>query len=728
MIAVWNEPLLNEKNITLAFRLILKEKLDFTIKLAAASCYKLYVDGKFVSFGPHRAALGYAKTYEKGLHGKVIVVEVNSLQIKNFCWMQQSPFFACTIHTTHETYNSLNFSCHLINDRVQKVQRYGYQRGFIECYKIQHDKTAFYNGALSYPTIKTVEVKAPVFINKLTHEPLYSTHFPIGIIDKGYVNINRTKKIWRDRAHYIKHGVEGFYLKDCEEKVIDEVSQFDYAHENDNNIYQYTTFDFGRNLTGFTNIMVKTNKPCTIYVVFDEILTQDPKLKIVDFKRNDTANVHKWTLTQAGTFMLSTFEPYTMRYSVVITDNPDAINISFTDYENPDVDLFSFSCLDTEISDIIKAAQRTFAQNSVDLLSDCPSRERAGWLCDAYFSSISERVFTGNNLVEKSFLDNYSLFEKSNDLPQNMIPMCYPADVMNYQFIPNWGMWYILEVIKYASIYGNDDTVKRSKDKIFNLLTYFASKENELELLEDLEGWIFVEWSAANNFDRVCGVNIPTNICYMACLKKVGEFFKLENLIEKANRLQKTIIQLSYNGEFFVDNLIRNESSQLIQTTKLSETCQYYAFWFNLISPLDYPHLYNELMYHLGENRQKDYRKDISESNVFLGLYLRIDLLIRENKRNEILIECKKLFNKMAQTTGTLWEHTDIRASCNHAFASYAIRWIIFALTGYDVLSNKSTSTQGIGIDCDFKIPLSNKHFLSLSVKENVVHMQDLEN
>ena len=60
------------------------------------------------------------------------------------------------------------------------------------------------------------------------------------------------------------------------------------------------------------------------------------------------------------------------------------------------------------------------------------------------------------------------------------------------------------------------------------------------------------------------------------------------------------------------------------------------------------------------------------------------------------------------------------------AFATYAIRWIIFALTGYDVLFNKSTSSQGIGIDCELKIPLQNNKFMSLSVKDNIVYLRKL--
>lgn len=33
-------------------------------------------------------------------------------------------------------------------------------------------------------------------------------------------------------------------------------------------------------------------------------------------------------------------------------------------------------------------------------------------------------------------------------------------------------------------------------------------------------------------------------------------------------------------------------------------------------------------------------------------------------------------FDYMANLTGTLWEHKDIKASCNHGFASHVLVWL----------------------------------------------------
>lgn len=117
-----------------------------------------------------------------------------------------------------------------------------------------------------------------------------------------------------------------------------------------------------------------------------------------------------------------------------------------------------------------------------------------------------------------------------------MIPMCYPSDAYD-AFIPNWGMWYILELEKYANRWGRDEIIEQSKAKVDGLLQYFASKENEFGVLENLDGWVFVEWSSANDASHIQGVNIPSNICYAATLKAAANLYAYEKLLKKADRI-----------------------------------------------------------------------------------------------------------------------------------------------------------------------------------------------
>ena len=64
---------------------------------------------------------------------------------------------------------------------------------------------------------------------------------------------------------------------------------------------------------------------------------------------------------------------------------------------------------------------------------------------------------------------------------------------------------------------------------------------------------------------------------------------------------------------------------------------------------------------------------EIHPSNAFIGNYLRLDLLASQGLHSQCLEETKGYFEYMADTTGTLWEHKNTEASCNHGFASYYI-------------------------------------------------------
>lgn len=67
---------------------------------------------------------------------------------------------------------------------------------------------------------------------------------------------------------------------------------------------------------------------------------------------------------------------------------------------------------------------------------------------------------------------------------------------------------------------------------------------------------------------------------------------------------------------------------------------------------------------------------EIAGTNVFIGKYLRIELLYRQGLFEEVIKEIKEVFLGMAKETGTLWEHTLPTASCNHGFASYVLYWL----------------------------------------------------
>lgn len=69
--------------------------------------------------------------------------------------------------------------------------------------------------------------------------------------------------------------------------------------------------------------------------------------------------------------------------------------------------------------------------------------------------------------------------------------------------------------------------------------------------------------------------------------------------------------------------------------------------------------------------RERKLHPEVWPANAFIGNYLRLELLSRAGLVRQVLEETVGYFSKMADRTGTLWEHDDMRASCCHGFASH---------------------------------------------------------
>lgn len=727
--AVWAEGQKNQMNRAFAFVLDLGKKQMGEICLSAASCYKVIADGKLMGFGPNRTAHGYARAAVYPFNAQYITVEVQSHFVPNFCWVKREPFFACVLKTERgKEYFAEDFNCFALSDRVQKVRRYSFQRGFCETYINEKDRSALYfcKPQNAFPRVKTEKAELPHLLPSETLNPALSEIFAEKVIDSGYCKTSPEIAVYVDRTEtLIGTVIEGFKRGEWQDFSTDEISRITYLSGAKSGDYAYETLDFSRIVTGIVEVEIIAGNAGEVFFAFDEILS-DEKLKTIKPFRGDTANVFKWTVKKAGVYNLSAFEPYAFRYANVITSAGVKANVKVRAYENPEAGKMLFECDDKKIEQIMEAARHTFAHNAVDLLTDCPSRERAGWLSDSFFSSVAERVFTGDNKVERAFLQNYILADKSGH-PKGMIPRCYPADYYEEDgFIPNWSLWYILEIYKYFTQYGYDETVEKSRANVEGILNYFVDFENEFGVLEDLKGWIFVEWSAANNSDHINGINVPSNACYYASLLAAAKVYGIKGLKEKAEKVKDYLLKNAYVDGFFVDNLIRNEKGDIIPTENYTETCQYYMFFFKCADKHTHKELFDKMLNEYGKSDSSvsggnPVKKQLTPSNMIYGVYMRLELLMREQKRVELLNECVRYFYDMTQKTGTLWENNTASASCDHGFASYVSRFIIYALFGFDVLyPEKGGAKNGIKLNSEAVLPFKQKT-VNLSILNNIV-------
>jgi alpha-L-rhamnosidase len=265
-------------------------------------------------------------------------------------------------------------------------------------------------------------------------------------------------------------------------------------------------------------------------------------------------------------------------------------------------------------------------------------------------------------------------------------------------------LWYVVQLEDYLERTGDRELIDRHKEQVYKTLKFFEKSENEYGLLENLEGWVFVEWSRANDFTD--GVNFPSNMLFAHMLKCVYELYGDEQLKLRSEKILKTVESLSYNGKFFRDNTYRNEKNELVcYCEHTSETCQYYALYMGLCPDEEFK---ERMIKEFGPLR-KDAYPEVGRSNMFIGNYLRFLWLCDVGEYDRVVDECLEYFAIMAEKTGTLWEHDSPHASCNHGFASVASVILLRCVSGYltvkdnkPVFDEKFVKGKDYGVEIEF--------------------------
>lgn len=697
---IWPRGRETEMNLFVGFRALFEASpgRQVYLRVAGATLLRIYINGKFLSSGPARGPHGFFRVDLLDITPLLVAgknsacIEVAGYNVNSYYVLNQPSFLQAEITDDANVIASTAgkgkpFEAKILSQRVQKVQRYTFQRGFSEVYRIDQKSDEWREHAdAAFAAVPCVTSESRSLVPRRVPYPQYTKRQPEQTVSAGTFHwiAKGPKSLAEDNTVPFRGKISstllGFTEQEMEvvpylelqraENAVNDRVDMPYVSSQGMQLQskQFKILDFGTNLTGFIGVTVEVKTPTKLYVAFDEALTDGD----VDFTRLNCVNIIAYTLAP-GSYNLESFEPYVLRFlkPMVLEGECEIRNLYLREFTAPDVWTAHFSSSDEGLNELFAAAREGYRANAVDLFTDTPSRERSGWLCDSSFTAPVAPLLSGHTLVEKCFFENYLLPEKFLYIPNGMLPMCYPADHYNENFTPNWSLWFLIQLEDYLSRSGDEEMVEAFRPRVLKLLEYFKPFQNEYGLLEKLKGWVFVEWSKSN--DYVQDVNYPTNMLYAAALKAVARMYSLSQYDNQAESLLAAIRTQSYDGEFFVDNAIRR-GGQLVPTKNRTETCQYYAFYFGAASREKYPELWEKLHTHFGPQRRETKAfPDIPPSNAFTGNVIRLELLSRAGLAEQLIQDAKAYFLPMAELTGTFWENMGNEASMNHAFGSHII-------------------------------------------------------
>lgn len=677
-------------NVTVVFTksFTLREKGEnLVLRIAGAQVYRISLNGNFAGYGPARAPKGFARVDEWNLSRyakegeNVLAVEVASYRCFNYYLPNVPPFFMAELLLGGRILFASGTGIDAtLSARTIRVPRFSYQRTFSESWKIgADDKEKLPLEVSDYGTgVKFLprRVGYPFFGMAEAFRPKSLLSF--GGLQGGESYGDTSECFWWRDSMYAPHCA---YAKEeleedtvCEnlsirEKVVRRIEdgrgEPKSLSAGDGILYEGESND-----TGFITLDIAVNKaPCRVAVRFDELLDERGLVRPDRYSCNAFV---VWEFEKKGLFHVESFEPYTLKYAslFVVKGAASPISMSLRRYSCGDIAIDMPSFRDETANSVFKAAVSTFAQNAVDVFTDCPGRERAGWLCDSFWIARASRLLTGSLAHEELFLENYAVADKFDYIPEGMVPMCWPADHVSGQFIPNWALWLILEIEDYfCGRDGDRALVDALKDKVYGIIGFLRGFKNEYGLLENLPGWVFVEWSKANELTD--GVNFPSNMLWAKALMAAYRLYGDETCKAESIDAARKILELSFDGEWFRDRAKRTKDGVLAPTPEKTETCQYYAIYSGIADSKREKVLF-ERLFSTSTPLENPGCGALYPANAFIGNYLRLEILSMTGRKSQVAREISELFGDMAKKTGTLWEHMTPSASCCHGFASYA--------------------------------------------------------
>ena len=665
-----------------------------TLRVTAAYDYRVRLNGRFVGFGPVRAPEGLFRIDEWKLAGKrggnVVEIEAAGYNCNSYYFINQPSFVQAEVLVGGNVVAATGVGNGFESfdaGRICKAPRFSGQRTFIDAWRV--------GGMVGPPQKLAVQPMRKYEARPLPY-PDFAVNRSFRPIRKERLVKDPSRKILR--PNFIESKIDTlhtrFPVNELETNPYYDLQGFARALVDGDarslSSGESATFEGDRNVSGFIGLKVRTYGPCRIVLSWDEILGKDGTMNI---SRLGCAAVAEWRIASAGEYELETFEPYAAKYiDVAVLEGKASVNsVWVRTYVSPLADRASFRASDPALERIFLAARESYRANAVDGFTDCPTRERAYWTGDTFFTARASAWLTGDGAVEKTFLSNFLLADRfdwsgynSKGVDMNgAIPALYPGSIFWDNFISTYMMWTVMQLEEHIARYGDREFADKCRPAVLGIARFLSKFKNSDGLLEKLPGWVFVEWSKAN--ELVQDVNYPANMMYARMLEACAKLYQLPELAEEARAVRAEIVRQSWNGEWFCDNAVRQKDGSLKLSGECTETCQYCAFFFGTVTPESHPALWKRMLDEFGPDRvAKGVHKRIWPANFIFGTCERLDLLSRDGRSRQILEETRDWFLTMADRTGTLWEHLNTKGNCSccHGFAAIASEYLFRDVLG----------------------------------------------
>lgn len=317
--------------------------------------------------------------------------------------------------------------------------------------------------------------------------------------------------------------------------------------------------DMGQNLAGFPQITVTGKRGQKVTMLVAEKLTRQG---VCDQRQTGRQHYYEYTLKGDGT---ETWHPrfsyYGFRYIQVEgavlkgEPNPDELpvieDLKSCFIYNSAEEVSSFECSNPLFTQTHRLIERAERSNMQSVLTDCPHREKLGWL-------------EQDHLCGPSLLYNYDMTTyvpkvikdiTDTQKADGMVPTTAPQYISFgnlFDDSPEWGSTLIILPFMYYDMYGDDTLIKDNYQSMRRYVDYLTSRADDGIVSHGLGDWYdYGPWRAG--FSKNTPVPLVATAHYIFDIKLLTEAAKMTGNSDDASKYEALANEVTekFNRHFY---------------------------------------------------------------------------------------------------------------------------------------------------------------------------------
>ena len=443
-------------------------------------------------------------------------------------------------------------------------------------------------------------------------------------------------------------------------------------------------FDFGKIVAGRVNIELSAPAGGVIDIIYGERLTEDNDLFLPpDVPDISISQAHRIILRE-GSQIFQQFEMAGFRYLRLTFRNCSkgllVKRIAVLSSNYPMKRQGSFECSDPLLNKVWEAGAYTVRMCSQDGFLDCPTREQRQWTGDVFVEALVTLVTERDVRLLRKFLRQVGETQDSS----GMVMMATTCDLEAAKrvFIPDFALLWVLTAEKYFLYTGDLEIIRELFQEMVRLINWFRFYLDENDLLCDVSGWTFIDWSVELGKKGEVAV---VNALFIGALNAVSSFalqlgYKdiVEEYDELAIRIRDAINIKLWDEKrgLYVDSCWKGKKGRVV-----SQHANAALIYFNIAPKERWDRIFNTILdekqvkltrsWRWDKERLFDPEKDIIMVQPFFSAFL-LGALRKAGIIEEVLDNIRRKWGPMVEKSPTLWETwqlTETTSTC-HGFSS----------------------------------------------------------